>query len=120
MQTPEWRKTYEVRFAQIVNGLENNKFTSFADDEAFQTWYDGARDDAAMTLDTETEPLSVISLVSCSYNIWVANERTVVVASEKDGPVLEPDVASQDDYGANPGADSAETPKSRQGQPEPK
>ena len=107
LQTPEWRKTYEVRFAQIVNGLENNKFTSFADDEAFQTWYDGARDDAAMTLDTETEPLSVISLVSCSYNIWVANERTVVVASEKDGPVLEPDVASQDDYGANPGADSA-------------
>lgn len=88
LQTPEWKKTYEVRFVQIVNGLERNKFTSFADDTAFQTWYDGARADAAMVLDAETEPQSVISLVSCSYNIWVANERTVVVASEKDAPVL--------------------------------
>lgn len=93
LQTPEWRKTYEVRFAQIVNGLENNKFTSFDSDEAFQTWYDGARTDAAMVLDSQTEPQSVISLVSCSYNIWVANERTVVVASEKDGPVLGQDSA---------------------------
>lgn len=89
LQTPEWRRTYEVRFAQIVNGLENNKFTSFSDDEVFGAWYDGARADAAMVLDPVTEPQSVISLVSCSYNIWVANERTVVVASEKDGPVLD-------------------------------
>lgn len=109
LQTPEWRKTYEVRFAQIVNGLERNKFTSFADDEAFQTWYDGARADAAMVLDAETEPQSVISLVSCSYNIWVANERTVVVASEKDGPVLGQDSEERDADGGNQGQDSVES-----------
>jgi sortase B len=83
LQTPEWKKTFEVRFAQIVNGLENNKFTSFGSDGEFRAWYDAARDDAAMVLDAETEPDNVISLVSCSYNIWVANERTVLVASEK-------------------------------------
>lgn len=105
LQTPEWKKTYEVRFAQIVNGLEPNKFTSFSGDEAFRTWYEGARGDAAMVLDPETEPQSVISLVSCSYNIWVANERTVVVASEKDGPVLD---APPAETGGSETPDSAE------------
>ena len=88
LQTPTWRKTYEVRFAQIVNGLERNKFTSFADDAEFKAWYDSSRNDASMVLDSQSEPRSVISLVSCSYNIWVANERTVVIASEKDGPQI--------------------------------
>lgn len=86
LQTPEWKKTFEVRFAQIVNGLENNKFTSFGSDEEFRVWYDAARDGAAMVLDAGAEPDNVISLVSCSYNIWVANERTVLVASEKYSP----------------------------------
>ena len=104
LQTPEWKKTYEVRFAQIVNGAAHGKFTSFADDMAFQTWYEGAREDAAVVLDPETEPQSVISLVSCSYNIWVENERTVVVASEKDGPTLDIDAGNQVQ-------DLAETPK---------
>ena len=36
---------------------------------------------AAMVLDAETEPEQVISLVTCSYNIWVDNERTVLVTS---------------------------------------
>lgn len=82
IQTPEWKRTYEVRFAQIVNGREPNKYTTFADDEDFQSWYDSSRDGAAMVLDDETEPESVVSLVTCSYNIWVDNERTVLVASE--------------------------------------
>lgn len=34
-----------------------------------------------MVLDAETEPGQVISLVTCSYNIWVDNERTVLVTS---------------------------------------
>lgn len=34
-----------------------------------------------MVLDAETEPEQVISLVTCSYNIWVDNERTVLVTS---------------------------------------
>lgn len=104
LQTPGWKKTYEVRFAQIVNGTKRNKFTSFADDAAFRSWYDGARDGAAMTLDETTEPQSVISLVSCSYNIWVKNERTVVIASEKDGPVLGEAAAQQEAANASEAA----------------
>lgn len=34
-----------------------------------------------MVLDAKTEPEQVISLVTCSYNIWVDNERTVLVTS---------------------------------------
>ena len=37
-----------------------------------------------MVLDVETEPESVVSLVTCSYNIWVDNERTVLVSSESE------------------------------------
>lgn len=88
IQTPEWKKTYEVRFAQIVNGLEPTKRTSFASDDDFKSWYDSSREDATMVLDSDTEPEQTISLVTCSYNIWVQNERTVLVTSEKDGPEL--------------------------------
>ena len=85
IQTPEWKKTYEVRFAQIVNGLEANKHTAFASDEDYISWYNASLDDAAMVLDSETQPEQTISLVTCSYNIWVDNERTVLVTSEKTG-----------------------------------
>ena len=34
-----------------------------------------------MVLDTDSEPNQVISLVSCSYNFWKQNERTVVATS---------------------------------------
>lgn len=82
IQTPEWKRTYGVRFAQIVNGLEPTKRTAFNDEEDYLSWYDSSRDSAAMVLDADTEPEQTISLVTCSYNIWVQNERTVVVTSE--------------------------------------
>lgn len=88
IQTPEWKKTYEVRFAQIVNGLERNKRTTFADEEDYRSWYDSSRADAAMVLDPDTEPEQTVCLVSCSYYIWVKNERTVLVTSEKDSPEM--------------------------------
>lgn len=88
IQTPEWQRTYEVRFAQIVNGTEPNKRTVFAGDEDYRDWYDSARSEATVVLDADTEPEQTISLVSCSYFIWVQNERTVVVTSEKDAPAL--------------------------------
>lgn len=81
IQTPNAKMTYEVRFAQIVNGLEPSKRTSFVDDADFRDWYDSARDDAAMVLDADTEPGQTVSLVTCSYNFWVKNERTVLVTS---------------------------------------
>ena len=82
IQTPEWRRTYGVRFAQIVNGLEPNKRTSFSDEEDYRSWYDSSRASATMVLDGDTEPEQTVSLVTCSYNIWVKNERTVLVTSE--------------------------------------
>lgn len=81
IQTPNAKMAYEVRFAQIVKGWEPVKRTSFINDEDFRDWYDNSRDEAAMVLDAETEPQHTVSLVSCSYNYWSWNERTVVVAS---------------------------------------
>lgn len=83
LQTPNAKSVYEVRFAQIVNGLEPNKRTSFTSDEDFRIWYAESKEDAAMVLDDDAEPLQTLSLVTCSYNIWVENERTLLVASEK-------------------------------------
>lgn len=82
IQTPNSKMTYEVRFSQIVNGATATKRTSFESDEDYRAWYEAALEDAVMVLDGSTEPDQTISLVSCSYFIWVANERTVVTTSE--------------------------------------
>lgn len=81
IQTPTAKMTYEARFAQIVNGRERNKRIDFEGESDFRAWYGESRANAAMVLDAETEPGQVISLVTCSYNIWVDNERTVLVTS---------------------------------------
>lgn len=81
IQTPNTKMTYEARFAQIVNGRERNKRIDFEGESDFRAWYGESRANAAMVLDAETEPEQVISLVTCSYNIWVDNERTVLVTS---------------------------------------
>ena len=81
IQTPTAKMTYEARFAQIVNGRERNKRIDFEGEADFRAWYGESRANAAMVLDSETEPKQVISLVTCSYNIWVDNERTVLVTS---------------------------------------
>lgn len=81
IQTPNAKMTYEARFAQIINGLERNKRTSFEGEADFRSWYDESRSSAAVVLDGDTEPEQTVSLVTCSYNIWVNNERTVLVSS---------------------------------------
>ena len=68
-------------FANIVKGWEPTKRTVFTGDSDFRNWYDSSRESAAMVLDTDSEPNQVISLVSCSYNFWKQNERTVVTTS---------------------------------------
>ena len=70
IQTPTAKMTYEARFAQIVNGRERNKRIDFEGEADFRAWYGESRANAAMVLDSETEPEQVISLVTCSYNIW--------------------------------------------------
>lgn len=86
IQTPTAQMEYTVRFSQIVKGWEPVKRTSFEGDADFRQWYDSCRSEAAMVLDGETEPGQTVSLVSCSYNYWAWNERTVVVTS----PMQEP------------------------------
>ena len=81
IQTPNTKMRYTVRFANIVKGWEPTKRTVFAGDSDFRNWYDSSRESAAMVLDTDSEPNQVISLVSCSYNFWKQNERTVVTTS---------------------------------------
>ena len=81
IQTPTARLTYQVRFANIVKGWEPNKRTTFSGDADYREWYDSARDTATMVLDDTSEPTQTIALVSCSYNYWVKNERTVVTTS---------------------------------------
>lgn len=85
IQTPNSKMRYRVRFANIVKGWESTKRTSFESDADFRDWYDTSRDEAAMVLDGTTEPSQVISLVSCSYNYWKNNERTVVTTSNETG-----------------------------------
>lgn len=84
IQTPDSKMRYLVRFANIVKGWEPTKRTSFAGETDFRDWYDSSRESAAMVLDADTEPSQVISLVSCSYNYWKQNERTVVTTSVDD------------------------------------
>lgn len=81
IQTPNVKLTYEARFTQIVNGLGRNKRTYFEGETDFRFWYDESRSSAALVLDGNTEPEQTVSLVTCSYNIWVNNERTVLVTS---------------------------------------
>lgn len=90
VQTPQSEMAYRARFAQIVNGLERNKRTSFADETDFRAWYDDSLSSAAMVLDPDTKPQQTISLVTCSYNIWVKNERTVLVTSMQEQPEKQP------------------------------
>lgn len=81
IQTPDKKMRYTVRFANIVKGWEPTKRTKFDGDADFRNWYDTSRKSAAMVLDADSEPNQVISLVSCSYNFWKQNERTVVTTS---------------------------------------
>lgn len=90
IQTPTAQMEYTVRFSQIVKGWEPLKRTAFEGDADFQNWYDSCRSEAAMVLDAETEANQTISLVSCSYNYWAWNERTVVVASPMQEPAENP------------------------------
>lgn len=80
VQTPEAKAVYHVRFAQIINGLQNLKRTEFADDADHRKWYDEQRSKASVVLDKESEPSTVITWCTCSYN-YFGNERTLVYSS---------------------------------------
>lgn len=86
IQTPRLRTVYEVRFVSVIPGWKPLKRTSFTDNNDFAQWYETSLDSAEVVLDSATQPMQTISLVSCSYNYWSANERTVVIASKQISP----------------------------------
>lgn len=88
VQTPTEKKVMNVRFAQIVNAANATKFTSFADDLDYLDWYEGELDNARTVLDADTRPNNVLTLCTCSYNVF-KNERTLVTTSEKNGKELD-------------------------------
>lgn len=81
IQTPTAQMKYLVRFADIVPGWQPTKRCTFESDADYKQWYEESLESAAMTLDSESRPNQTISLVSCSYNYWSWNERTVVITS---------------------------------------
>lgn len=81
IQTPTAKMKYQVRFADIVPGWNPTKRCTFEGDADYRQWYEESLESAAMTLDGDTRPNQTISLVSCSYNYWSWNERTVLVTS---------------------------------------
>lgn len=80
VQTPETKAVYHARFAQIINGLKNLKRTEFGSAKDYRDWYDSAREDASVVLDEKSEPTTVITWCTCSYN-YFGNERTLVYSS---------------------------------------
>lgn len=82
IQTPNSQMKYQVRLVDIVPGWQPTKRCTFEDDSDYSQWYEECLESAETTLDSETRPNQTISLVSCSYNYWRQNERTVVITSQ--------------------------------------
>lgn len=80
LQTPEERRAYQVRFAQVVNNRTLPKRVDFDGKADFDAWYAGSLEDAAMVLDAEEAPVQTVSLVTCSYGLF-SDQRTVAVCS---------------------------------------
>lgn len=81
VQTPEERRAYKVRYADVVDNRSLPKRVEFLDKTDFDAWYAGGLASAASVVDAEEEPEQAISLVTCSYGRY-SDERTVAVCTE--------------------------------------
>lgn len=82
IQTRDWKRVYDVMFANVVNASVPSKRCAFDSQEDFAEWYAGERSTARAVLDDETIPANVVQLVTCSYSTF-ANERTVVTCAPR-------------------------------------
>lgn len=81
IQTPNWKKTLTVDFAEVTGGWETVKRTDFATVADYRSWYIERRSNAVTILsDPSSGNAGNYSFVTCSYNRW-DNERTIVYAS---------------------------------------
>lgn len=83
LQTPQEKKEYNARFVNIINANDALKRTFFLDNTDYANWYKDQLSNAIVTLEQGEQPESVVTLCTCSYN-YFGNERTLVVASEKE------------------------------------
>lgn len=83
LQTPAGKQRLSVAYVCIIDGDTAKKRIQFADEEAFQTWYEEQRSNACMVLDEEHLPPYVVTFCTCSYHRF-SNERTLVVCIPED------------------------------------
>lgn len=80
VQTPGERAVLHVRFARVADASKARKRTSFSGAADHEAWYASELARAGVVLDVESRPDAVVTLVTCSYNVF-KNERTLVYAS---------------------------------------
>lgn len=87
IQTPDWRKAFDVRFVDVIAGSEQSKLVRFDDEDQFMAWYGQQQENAQFTLageggnEASSAPENVVTLYTCSYGS--EDERTLVFAAEK-------------------------------------
>lgn len=87
LQTPEWKRVLDVRYADIVNAAHYRNHLEFEDQATYETWYQDRMSNAKVVLDDKI-PDHNYTFVTCSYTTFT-NERTLVVASERYGLLID-------------------------------
>ena len=83
VQTPNWRRAFDVYAAEIIAGWEPVKQTRFATTSQFEAYVARRMAACCMRFDelmSQSRPSSMMSLVTCSYTLFPDNERTVAYA----------------------------------------
>ncbi|WP_251211863.1 class B sortase [Adlercreutzia murintestinalis] len=79
LQTPFEKRMLTVSGAAIINGYDQTKRTTFADQDDFAAWYADRMNECCVQLDSAPAE-SCVTFVTCSYTRY-SNERTLVYAT---------------------------------------
>lgn len=81
LQTRDWKRVYEVEYAEVVNASVPTKRCTFASTGDFREYLEAGRGRAdAVLKDASPARMCALQLVTCSYSTY-RNERTVVTAT---------------------------------------
>ena len=81
LQTRDWKRVYEVEYAEVVNASAPTKRCTFASTGDFREYLEAGRKRAHVVLkDASPTRMCALQLVTCSYSTY-RNERTVVTAT---------------------------------------
>lgn len=87
LQTPDKKMKLDLRYVDVINGAKPSKYTTFDNLTQYYAWYRGELAGADLVFDEDTLPSHVVTFCTCSYGTY-KNERTLVVASDKDAPSI--------------------------------